>query len=98
MPARIVDRNEPPLAKSDTLPVSIADWHLRFSRLRLDMIHRSNAELFVVWVFCIQYTEIDLKTREEYLALVPGKWLTYRGIGTTAQKKATKMNAPSISS
>jgi len=24
-------------------------------------------------VFTVQYTEIDLKTREEYLALVPGK-------------------------
>ena len=26
-----------------------------------------------VFVFTVQYTEIDLKTREEYLALVPGK-------------------------
>ena len=32
-------------------------------------------------VFTVQYTEVDLKTRKEYLALVPGKTLSALHIG-----------------
>jgi len=36
-----------------------------------ELMRRSDTDFLCVSV--VQYTEVDLKTREEYLALVPGK-------------------------